>query len=72
MAVVMRASFQKNLAIFSSYDTIPLSAWILLPSTTSKGFERVQVKGGGVRDFVPLHRDARKVLDDLLEARKDG
>ncbi len=38
---------------------------------TTKGFERVQVKGGGVRDFVPLHRDARKVLDEWLEARKD-
>jgi integrase/recombinase XerD len=31
----------------------------------------VQVKGSGVRDFVPLHRDARKVLDDWLEARED-
>ena len=38
---------------------------------TTKGFERVQVKGGEVRDFVPLHRDARKVLDDWLEAHKD-
>jgi integrase/recombinase XerD len=38
---------------------------------TTKGFERVQVKGGGVRDFVPVHRDARKVLDDWLEARQD-
>src|SRR2546426_984524 len=38
---------------------------------TTRGFERVQVKGGGVRDFVPLQRDARKVLDDWLEARKD-
>jgi len=38
---------------------------------TTKGFERVQVKGGGVRDFVPVHRDARKVLDDWLEVRKD-
>jgi site-specific recombinase XerC len=38
---------------------------------TTKGFERVQVKGAGVRDFVPVHRDARKVLDDWLEARKD-
>src|SRR2546430_2162269 len=38
---------------------------------TTKGFARVQVKGGGVRDFVPLHRDARTVLDDWLEARKD-
>jgi hypothetical protein len=30
---------------------------------TGKGFARVQVKGGGVRDFVPLYRDARMVLD---------
>jgi integrase/recombinase XerD len=39
---------------------------------TTKGFDRVQVKGGGVRDFVPVHRDARKVLDDWLEARTDA
>ncbi len=38
---------------------------------TGKGFARVQVKGGMVRDFVPLHRDAREVLDDWLEERKD-
>ena len=38
---------------------------------TGKGFARVQVKGGGVRDFVPLHRESRKVLDDWLEARKE-
>src|SRR5262249_37154843 len=38
---------------------------------TTKGFARVRVKGGGVRDFVPVHREARKVLDDWLEARKD-
>lgn len=38
---------------------------------TIKGFERVQVKGGGVRDFIPMHRDAHKVLDDWLEARED-
>src|SRR5262249_19808640 len=38
---------------------------------TGKGFVRVQVKGGGVRDFVPLHRDARTVLDDWLAARED-
>jgi integrase/recombinase XerD len=36
---------------------------------TGKGFERVQVKGGMVRDFVPVHREARKVLDDWLDAR---
>ena len=38
---------------------------------TGKGFERVRVKGGGIRDFVPVHRDARQVLDAWLEARKD-
>jgi site-specific recombinase XerC len=38
---------------------------------TTKGFDRVQVKGSGVRDFVPAHRDARTVLDDWLEARTD-
>jgi integrase/recombinase XerD len=38
---------------------------------TGKGFVRVQVKGGGVRDVVPLHREARTVLDDWLEARED-
>ena len=38
---------------------------------TDKGFARVQGKGGMVRDFVPLHREARKVLDDWLEARED-
>jgi integrase/recombinase XerD len=37
---------------------------------TGKGFERVQVKGGMVRDFVPVHREARKVLDDWLDARE--
>src|SRR5262244_42826 len=38
---------------------------------TGKGFARVQVKGGGIRDFVPVHREARKVLDDWLEQRED-
>src|SRR5215510_9104848 len=38
---------------------------------TTKGFARVRVKGGRVRDFVPLHRDARKVLDEWLEERQD-
>jgi site-specific recombinase XerC len=38
---------------------------------TGKGFERVQIKGRGVRDFVPVHREARKVLDDWLDARAD-
>jgi site-specific recombinase XerD len=28
---------------------------------TGKGFARVQIKGGNVRDFVPVHREARKV-----------
>ena len=31
----------------------------------------MQVKGSGVRDFVPVHREERKVLDDWLKARKD-
>ena len=39
---------------------------------TGKGFTRVQVKGGGVRDVVPLYRESRKVLDDWLEERKDA
>jgi integrase/recombinase XerD len=39
---------------------------------TGKGFERVQVKGGGTRDFVPMQREARQVLDDWLAARADG
>ena len=38
---------------------------------TGKGFSRVAVKGGGVRDFVPVQRDARQVLDRWLESRKD-
>jgi hypothetical protein len=38
---------------------------------TGKGFTRVQAKGGVIRDFVPLHRDARQVLDEWLKARKD-
>jgi integrase/recombinase XerD len=39
---------------------------------TGKGFERVQVKGGGIRNFVPVQREARQVLDDWLAAREDG
>jgi integrase/recombinase XerD len=39
---------------------------------TGKGFSRVAVKGGGVRDFVPVQRDARQVLDHWLESRKDA
>jgi integrase/recombinase XerD len=38
---------------------------------TGKGFSRVAVKGGGVRDFVPVQRDARQVLDRWLESRED-
>lgn len=38
---------------------------------TGKGFERVRIKGGGIRDFVPVHREARKVLDAWLEKRED-
>jgi len=38
---------------------------------TRKGFARVQIKGGGIRDFVPVHRDARQVLDAWLETRQD-
>jgi integrase/recombinase XerD len=37
-----------------------------------KGFTRVQAKGGVVRDFVPLHREARQVLDEWLRARPAG
>lgn len=36
-----------------------------------KGFARVRVKGGGIRDVVPVHRDARQVLDAWLAARQD-
>jgi len=39
---------------------------------TGKGFSCVQAKGGMVRDFVPLHRDARQVLEEWLEIRKDA
>ena len=38
---------------------------------TGKGFARVQVKGGGVRDFIPVQREARTVLDAWLAARTD-
>jgi site-specific recombinase XerC len=34
-----------------------------------KGFARGQVKGGQLRDFVPVQRDARSVLDDWLKQR---
>jgi integrase/recombinase XerD len=38
---------------------------------TSKGFTHVQAKGGVIRDVVPLHRDARQVLEEWLKERKD-
>jgi integrase/recombinase XerD len=38
---------------------------------TGKGFTNVQTKGGVIRDFVPVHREARQVLDEWLEARQD-
>ncbi|MDQ3831749.1 MAG: tyrosine-type recombinase/integrase [Candidatus Tectomicrobia bacterium] len=38
---------------------------------TGKDFTRVQVKGGLVRDVVPVHREARQVLDEWLTARQD-
>jgi len=39
---------------------------------TGKGFTCVQTKGGVIRDGVPLHRDARQVLDAWLTARRDA
>lgn len=39
---------------------------------TGKGFVRVQVKGGQLRDVVPVQRDARAVLDQWLEQRGDA
>ena len=38
---------------------------------TGQGFTRVQIKGGVIRDFVAVHRDARQVLDEWVEARKN-
>jgi integrase/recombinase XerD len=38
---------------------------------TGKEFTRVQIKGGVIRDFVAVHRDARQVLDEWLKARQD-
>ena len=32
----------------------------------------MQIKGGVIRDFVALHRDARKVLDEWFQARQDA
>ncbi len=39
---------------------------------TGKGFVRVQAKGGAIRDFVPVQREARQVLDDWLAVREDA
>jgi integrase/recombinase XerD len=38
---------------------------------TGKGFTKVVVKGGFVRDVVPMQREARKVLDAWLKQRED-
>ena len=38
---------------------------------TGKGWSRVQIKGGVIRDVVAVHRDARHVLDAWLTARQD-
>jgi integrase/recombinase XerD len=38
---------------------------------TGKGFTRVQAKGGVTREFVPVHREARQVLDEWLKERQD-
>jgi integrase/recombinase XerD len=38
---------------------------------TGKGFTYVQTKGGVMRDFVPVDREARQVLDEWLKARQD-
>jgi integrase/recombinase XerD len=40
--------------------------------STEKGFACVQVKGGQLRDFVPVQRDAHAMLDQWLEQRGDG
>jgi integrase/recombinase XerD len=37
-----------------------------------KGFAHVQVKGGQLRDVVPVQRAARAVLDDWLKQRRDA
>jgi len=39
---------------------------------TGKGLTRVQTKGGVMRDFVPVHREARQVLEEWLEAQQDA
>jgi integrase/recombinase XerD len=38
---------------------------------TGRQFIKVMVKGGFVRDAVPVQRDARQVLDDWLASRED-
>jgi integrase/recombinase XerD len=38
---------------------------------TGKSFTKVMVKGGFVRNVVPMHRDARQVLDAWRDQRKD-
>lgn len=38
---------------------------------TDKGFSRVAVKGGGMRDFVPVQREARQVFDTWLDSLED-
>jgi integrase/recombinase XerD len=38
---------------------------------TGKAFIHVQAKGGVMRDVVPVHREARQVLDEWLKERKD-
>jgi integrase/recombinase XerD len=39
---------------------------------TGKGFARVPLKGGRARAFVPVHRDARQVLEEWLDTRQDA
>jgi site-specific recombinase XerC len=39
---------------------------------TGKGFAHVQIKGGQLRDVVPVQRDARAVLEEWLEQRGDA
>jgi integrase/recombinase XerD len=38
---------------------------------TGKGLIYVQTKGGVIRDFVPVHRNARQILDEWLKERTD-
>jgi integrase/recombinase XerD len=38
---------------------------------TGKGFARVRVKGGGVRESVPVQREARQVLETWLAQHED-